>query len=204
MFNNRRKIALWVLALWLWAPSLVCADQIYFNNGRKMEGRIISDEDGKLEIAFPTGVTMTIDKEGIKRIKKSDPSEIQINFVEGHNSMLADCVINENTTAVLLIDTGASVCMLSKKLGDSLGIDTTDPKFQTKVQVADGRSVPAFYTKLKSLRLQHVEAKDVEAVILLEDLPMDVSYKDGLLGMSFLGRYSTRIDYSRKKFIIEA
>ncbi len=204
MFNNGLKIVLWALALGIWSPSIVCADQIYFNNGRKMEARVLSDEDGKLELTFPTGGTMTIDKNDVKRIKKSDPSETQINFVEGQNSMLADCVINENTKATLLIDTGASVCMFSKKLGDELGIDTTDPKFRTTVQVADGRSVPAFYTKLKSLRLQHVEAKDVEAVILLEDLPAGASYKDGLLGMSFLGRYSTRIDYSQKKFIIEA
>ncbi len=204
MFNNGLKIALLALTIGSWSPSLVCADQIYFNNGRKMEGRIISDEDGKLEIAFPTGGSMTIDKEGVKRIKKSDPSEIQINFVDGQNSMIADCVINENTKASLLIDTGASVCMFSKKLGEELGIDTTDPRYQTKVQVADGRFVPAFYTKLKSLRLQHVEAKDVEAVILLEELSTGASYKDGLLGMSFLGRYSTRIDYSQKKFIIEA
>ncbi len=204
MFKNRRYLAAVLLCLCTDTSSLAWADQIYFNNGRKMEGRVISDEDGKLEIAFPTGGTMTIDKDSVKRIKKADPAEIQINFVEGHNSMLADCVINGNTKATLLIDTGASVCMFSKKLGEALGIDTTDPKFQTKVQVADGRSVSAFYTKLKSLRLQHVEAKDVDAVILLEDLSTDISYKDGLLGMSFLGRYSTRIDYSQKKFIIEA
>lgn len=104
MFNNGLKIALLVLTIALWAPTLVSADQIY--------------------------------------------------FVNGQNSMLADCVINENTKATLLIDTGASICMFSKKLGDELGIDTSDPRHQTKVQVADGRSVPAFYTRLRSLRLQ--------------------------------------------------
>ena len=85
-----------------------------------------------------------------------------------------------------------------------IGIDTSDPQYQTKVQVASGSFVPAFYTKLQSLKIQQIEAKDVDAVVLLQDLPADISFKDGLLGMSFLGRYSTHVDYSRKKFIIEA
>lgn len=135
---------------------------------------------------------------------KSDPSEISVNFVDGHNSMLVDCMINTDTRATLLIDTGASICMLSKKLGEALKIDTSDPRYLSKVQVADGSFVPAYYTKLKSLRIQHVEAKDVEAAVLLQDLPANVSFKDGLLGMSFLGRYKAHVDYSAKKFIIEA
>ncbi len=203
MFKNMSSLFICMMLLSLEITPFASADQIYLSNGRKMEGRIVSDEDGKLEIAFPTGGTMTIDKSGVLRVKKSDPSEIPINFVDGHNQMLADCVINGQTPATLLVDTGASICMLSKKMGDQLGIDTTDPHYQTKVQIADGSSVPAFYTKLKSLKLQHIEAKDVETLILLQDPPNEASYKDGLLGMSFLGRYNTRMDYNRKKFVIE-
>ena len=50
----------------------------------------------------------------------------------------------------------------------------------------------------------NIEAKDVEATILLQDPPEKASFEDGLLGMSFLGRYKTHVDYSGKKFIIEA
>lgn len=204
MFRNLGYLFVCLIFFSCEGAPFASADQIYLNNGRKMEARIISDEDGKLELAFPTGGTMTIDKSGVKRIKKADPSEIAINFVGGHNQMLADCVLNEAIHASLVVDTGASFCMLSKKIGDQLGIDTSDPHSQTKAQIADGSFVPAFYTKLKSLRLQHIEAKDVETLILLQDPPTEAGYKDGLLGMSFLGRYSTHIDYSQKKFIIEA
>ena len=203
MFTKGSKIAILAIGLWTLNPVLATADKIYFNSGRKMEARVLSEEDDKVELAFPNGGTMTIQKSDIKRIEKADPSEINVNFVDGHNSMLVDCTINGGTKATLLIDTGASICMLSKKMAEELGIDTSDPQYMTKVQIADGSSVPAYFTKLKSLKIQHIEAKDVDAAILLQDLPANVSFKDGLLGMSFLGRYSTHVDYSRKKFIIE-
>lgn len=185
-------------------PTLLWADEIYFTNGRKMQGRVLSDDGNKLELALPSGGTTTVNKTSIKNIQKSDPSEINVNFVDGQNSMLVDCVINNVKTATFVIDTGASLCMLTKKMGEDLGIDTTDPRYHTTIQIANGSSVPAFYTRLRSVKLQHIEAKDVEAVVLMGDVPPGIAFKDGLLGMSFLGRYSTHMDYSRKKFVIEA
>ena len=204
MFIRFLSIFLMSLGLWLLDTIPAPADQIYFNSGRKMEARVLSEEDGRLELALPGGGTMIIDKNDIKRVQKADPSEINVNFVDGHNSMLVDCMINSGTKATLLIDTGASICMLSKKMGEQLKIDTSDPQYRTKIQIADGSFVPAYYTKLQSLKIQEIEAKDVEAAILLQDLPESVSFKDGLLGMSFLGRYKTHVDYSAKKFIIES
>ena len=204
MFIRLLNIAILLFALGAASPALLWADQVYFNSGRKMEARVLSDDGERIELALPRGGTMTLDKSDIKRIQKSDPSEINVNFVDGQNKMMVDCLLDNKVNATFLIDTGASVCMLSKKMGTALGIDMSDPKRIAKVQIADGSSVPAFHTTLSSLRVQHIEAKDVEAVILLQDLPQDVSFKDGLLGMSFLGRYKTHMDYSAKKFVIES
>ena len=204
MINRLLNISFLVVCLWATGPCSAWADKIYFNSGRKMEARVLSDEDGKLELALPNGGTMTIDRDTVSRIQKADPSEINVNFADGGpNTMLVDVTINEATKATMLVDTGASICLLSNKLGKELGIDTSDPHYQVKVQVADGGSVPAFYTKLPTLRLQHIVAKNVEAAVLLQDLPPKVSFKDGLLGMSFLGRYKTHVDYAAKKFIVE-
>ena len=204
MFIKPLNIIFLAIGLWVSSPILASADQIYFNSGRKMDARVVSEDENHLELALPAGGTMTIDKSDVKRVQKSDPSEINVNFVSGQNSMLTDVMINGATKATMLIDTGASICLLSKKMGEKLKINTSDPHYQIKVQVADGSSVPAFYTKLHILKLQHIEAHDVEAAVLLQDLPEKVSFEDGLLGMSFLGRYKTHIDYSAKKFIIEA
>ncbi len=58
-----KKIGSLLLAIGFLNISSVCwADQIYFNSGGKMKARILSDEDGKLELALSGGGTMVIDK----------------------------------------------------------------------------------------------------------------------------------------------
>ena len=81
MINRLLNIALLVICLWAMGSGPALADKIYFNSGRKMEARVLSDEDGKLELALPNGGTMVIDRSTVKRIQKADPSEINVNFV---------------------------------------------------------------------------------------------------------------------------
>ena len=83
----------------------------------------------------------------------------------------------------VLVDTGATGVAISQKLADELGL-TSHAAIRTTT--ANGDTV-AYMTRLASVKLGGVEAKDVAAVIA-PGLGGDV-----LLGMSFLGRMDVRL-----------
>ena len=133
------------------------------------------------------------------------PKEIDMKFEGGH--MIASARINKITTAQLLVDTGASVVVLSRSVGKKLGLvterDTPDNKRMNRIQltVADGRKVEAKYVLLDSIMVQDAEANQVEAAVLLDD-NVDVVY-DGVLGMSFLKRFNVGFNNKENKLILE-
>jgi aspartyl protease family protein len=83
----------------------------------------------------------------------------------------------------VLVDTGATGVAISQKLADELGL-TSHAAIRTTT--ANGDTV-AYMTRLATVKLGGVEAKDVAAVIA-PGLGGDV-----LLGMSFLGRMDVRL-----------
>jgi clan AA aspartic protease (TIGR02281 family) len=102
----------------------------------------------------------------------------------------------------LLLDTGASVIVLSYNIGKRLGIDSYAGGNIVQLQMGDGRIINAKYILLESVNVQGVEADNVGAAVLLEDTP-DMAFKDGVLGMSFLNRFNFKIDQSKKQLILE-
>jgi clan AA aspartic protease (TIGR02281 family) len=92
--------------------------------------------------------------------------------------------------------------LLSREIGRQLGLGAKRYKQNVELQLADGRKIKADYVVLESLSVQGVEASDVAAAILSEDIG-DISYKDGLLGMSFLKNFSFKIDQKNSKLILE-
>jgi len=105
-------------------------------------------------------------------VLKRDPS--------GHYR--AEAYIN-GVQADVLVDTGATGVAISQKLADTLGI-TSHAAIATTT--ANGETV-SYMTRLASVRLGGIEAKDVGATISpgLEG--------EALLGMSFLSRMDIRL-----------
>jgi clan AA aspartic protease (TIGR02281 family) len=98
---------------------------------------------------------------------------------------VTDVLINDAAAATFLVDTGASICVITPELAASLGIQSGDDVMT--LQTVSGRTAgPA--TKLDVLRVGAVEATDVAAVIHpLEGM-------DGILGNTFLSRYTVTLD----------
>ncbi len=94
----------------------------------------------------------------------------------------AEAYIN-GIRAEVLVDTGATGVAISQKLADSLGIKSHAAISTT---TANGETV-GYMTRLNSVRLGGIEAKDVAATIApgLEG--------EALLGMSFLSRMDIRL-----------
>ncbi len=189
-----------IIALFFLAGE-AAADTVYFKNGRKTEGRVVHEDKDRIELDVGFG-SIWFQRQGILKIEKSTPAELDVDF-QKHNQIFVNSTLNGKVKCTLLLDTGASIVLLSKKLGERLGVKMDNPRYFIEAQVADGRKVRAYYVKLDSLKVQELEATGVDAAILVDEAPGELNFKDGLLGMSFLGRYSTRIDYAKKKLIIE-
>jgi predicted aspartyl protease len=154
------------------------------------------------------------------REKEFGPKEIAVHADRG--SIYVNVLLNGSVRANLVLDSGASIVMLSKRLAGELGMDLAKMEKGT-AKVADGRTVENALGVLESVRVQKyvvkdtsegqtagVEAKHVEAAFLLDETPIPIREgdklavaEDGLLGMSFLKRFKFNIDYNNKKLTLE-
>jgi clan AA aspartic protease (TIGR02281 family) len=113
---------------------------------------------------------------------------------------MVKALLNGELPVNLVLDTGASAIMLKRALAEKLGIKLDKP--DTKVTLADGKTVSAKHIILESVKVQDSEVSKVDAVMLLEE-ESALGPVDGLLGMSFLKHFSFKIDRKDKKLILE-
>jgi len=136
--------------------------------------------------------------------KESQAQEIEVSRQGRH--IFVEAILNDEIYAALMLDTGASLVVLSNKKGKELGIDTDflpdDKEGIITMTMADGTNAKAKYVKLKSVSVQGVEVKDVGACVLLEDKP-NIGFKDGLLGMSFLNKFNFAVDRENNRLALE-
>ena len=116
-----------------------------------------------------------------------------VRLSRGNQALVPVRLSYRNTTvdAWLMLDTGATVTMISSGLADRLGIkpDSTESRL---AQVADGRVVQTFRTRVDSLAVGPKLKYNAEVAIMPSDGP--AMGFDGLLGMNFLGDYRYHLD----------
>ncbi len=208
------------------------ADILYLKNGRSLDGLIKSEDDSGVELELGFGI-IKFTQQQIARIDRSTPAQAteirlewdekkrldeqqdlarrqlaeqapkQIDVLTEQGHIILPTLINKKATARLMMDTGASVIVLSKKIAKELGLNTNPAKENlAKMITADGREHEACAVTLSSVKIEDVEAKDVQAVVILDEVASESSI-DGLLGMSFLGRYNFSIDGQKNRLILE-
>ncbi|OGX19080.1 MAG: hypothetical protein A3K83_02875 [Omnitrophica WOR_2 bacterium RBG_13_44_8b] len=136
-----------------------------------------------------------------------------VEFSDDSKSITLPVTLNKKVQATLILDTGASVIMLKKEFAKKLGVDLSEMGHNIQVVLADGRKTKARHIILESVKVQNVEAKDVDAAILIDEptreneedfeRPASTMPSDGLLGMSFLKHFNFKIDHKEKKLILE-
>ncbi|MDD3345769.1 MAG: retropepsin-like aspartic protease [Candidatus Omnitrophica bacterium] len=208
------------------------ADVIYLKNGRSIEGLVKKEsaEEVELEIIFGSMKfsRMQIDhisrssgqeaeairkewdsekKKARERDRKeelereSEPKKVNVDRRSGHVRVMT--TLNNRVKADLILDTGASLVLLSKRIAGMLGL-APGGRNTTPVELimADGRKTSASMVVLDSVKVEGVEARNVEAVILAEKDSASMP-EDGLLGMSFLKKFNFKIDQKNDKLILE-
>jgi clan AA aspartic protease (TIGR02281 family) len=104
---------------------------------------------------------------------------------------IADVVLNDSREARFLVDTGASLCVISPALAETLDI-VPDPRSRPlRLLTLGGPTIGPLVT-IESLRIGEAEARDVPAVVHALD-----SGIDGILGNSFLNRFLFSLDPQR-------
>lgn len=117
-------------------------------------------------------------------------------------SILVDALLDDKVKATLVLDTGASIVVLTRKKGEELGLDLSDTVNNiAALQLAGEHKVAAKMVILKSVRIKDIEVKDVLAGVLLDDA--GIGLKDGLLGMTFLSKFNLKIDLKNMKMALE-
>ncbi len=126
-------------------------------------------------------------------------SDITIPLQKMGGSFVAQVSLNEERTAHLIVDTGASMTVLSTNIAIDLGIlGTTDNELLT-VNTAGG-SVQVNSNFLSTLSVGDAQAHDVAVVI--HDLPDIPEHIEGLLGMSFLKHFLITLDAEHARLIL--
>ncbi len=129
--------------------------------------------------------------------------EISIAREPGGKGMMVEVLLNNRVKANLVLDTGASIIALSRKVGEELGIDLSDTKEDVmEMRLADGTRTMAKAIILDSVKVQDVEVKDVAAAIMLEQV-LAPGVTEGLLGMSFLGKFNLKTNLKNMKMTLE-
>jgi clan AA aspartic protease (TIGR02281 family) len=98
-----------------------------------------------------------------------------------------DVVLNDMQRATFLVDTGATICAITPALAEALGIQRDPESAPILIHGVTG-STYAPVVIIPSLRVGDVETQNVRAVI------MPLRGMQGILGNTFLARYTTTID----------
>lgn len=101
---------------------------------------------------------------------------------------LAEVRLNDTRTAHFVVDTGASLCVISPEVAADLGV-RPGPRAETVPMQVVGGVTAGPRVSLASVRTGGAEAEDVAAVIHAIGPGID-----GLLGNSFLGRFTVTLD----------
>lgn len=219
-------IGIWCAGV-LCVVSPAAADTLHLANGRAMEGFVLSEDNGRVEFDVGSG-TVTFARDAIQSIDRSTPAEsdvIRKKWVHANTlsrtrqlekvpepeqvplnsvgqGITVDAVLNHKTRVSLLLDTGASTVLISRRVAEELGFDIAKMRPNMKVQVADGRTIKAVMVVLENVRVKDAEASSVAAAVLLDAVPL-AGTQDGLLGMSFLNRFNFKVDYRYSKLVLE-
>lgn len=170
------------------------APKISINNAR------VTDDQNPLPIQIPdhSGHKNKSNFETINQASINDP-EITIPLKNIGGSLVVEVHLNGERTADLIVDTGASLTVLSTNIAIDLGIlGTTDNELLT-VNTAGG-SVQVNMNYLSSLNVGNAQAKNV--AVAIHDLPDIPEQIEGLLGMSFLKHFLVTLDAEHARLIL--
>jgi aspartyl protease family protein len=109
--------------------------------------------------------------------------------------MIVPVTLNRTLTANLLLDTGASMTMISRRIASSLALYPTRSGLISGI----GGRVVAQIVRLDSIKVGDAEVNGMS--ISIHEISVNPQF-DGLLGMDFLGRFQLSMDPAKSALIL--
>ena len=110
-------------------------------------------------------------------------------------SLTVPVQLNGEQTVQLILDTGATMTVLSTQVANELGI-TSDPLSQVTTVNTAGGPIQVNLTHLHTVEVGKAKAQNVSVAV--HDLPDAQPDIDGLLGMSFLKHFLVTLDTKQR------
>ncbi len=150
--------------------------------------------DGK-EINLEPSRTFQANVRSLAKIEDTVLSESIPLRTDGSQTYYVAATINGKHTKEMMIDSGASFISLPFAMARGMGIElnSSDPRVQ--LQLADGSIIEATLIKLDEVRVGKFAVENVEAVVMPPTAPDAAA----LLGMSYLGKFSFKIESDQQK-----
>jgi len=121
------------------------------------------------------------------RTRRAEAPSDSVRLQRKAGNWFVDAIINDTQRATFLVDTGATTCAITPALADALGIQRDPESAPVLIHGVTG-STYASVVIIPSIRVGDVETQNVRAVI------MPLRGMQGILGNTFLARYTTTID----------
>ena len=123
-----------------------------------------------------------------------------IDYRDAGDAIVVEALVNDAVKVHLVLDTGATVTVISKDAADRIGLDTAHGGAPVSSTMADGSVVSARGFTVPRLKVGDVEVTDSAVEVLGTG---SWTHEDGLLGMSFLKRFLVTIDKRNNKLILQ-
>jgi clan AA aspartic protease (TIGR02281 family) len=130
----------------------------------------------------------------------NDFNKYSAGYTQDSGSLVVEAMINQRVKARLVVDTGASLVVISQNIANQLGIEALDKNNFFYTTVADGSKVKAYPVLIETLQVGNALMRNVQAAVLEEN---GRGIGDGLLGMSFLGNFALEIDAKSKSIVLK-
>ncbi len=130
--------------------------------------------------------------------KASEPEGFSVNLLRRHELWFAEVILNNKLTRHLVVDTGASFTLISRRVANDLGIVIDENTPSIPASTVSGLILTPLVT-LSSIRVGKAEIEDVDVAVY--NMP---SGNDGLLGNSFLNKFKVVIDSVNGKMILHS
>ena len=110
-------------------------------------------------------------------------------------SVIVPVTFNRSVNAELLLDTGASMTMISRRLATNLALPSSGAGLFSGI----GGTVSAEIARVDSIKVGDAEVSGM--AVSIHDIPR-LPHFEGLLGMDFLGRFQVSVDPAKKLLVL--
>lgn len=168
----------------------------------KDRSRLIEIDASQLRDFLSQESEKRISREQEEERTKNENMSRTVRAVQKGNQVIVLAKLNDSVPATLVLDTGASVVVLTKQIAEQAGINLNLIEDVIEVELADGSKTKVKQAVLKSLEVEGNRAENVVVAILLEE-PEKSHLEDGLLGMSYLNRFNFTLNHENGELVFK-